>query len=82
MAKKPKSIEEAKRLASEIGRKIMLEAQQKKIAMQIQTGTAPTVQTVTADNLPAIRPPKPGSNKDTQKSRMTNLEMFKQELKQ
>jgi hypothetical protein len=84
--KKPVSIEEAKRLASEVGRKIMMEAQQKKVAMQIQTGTTstPTIASVsvTKDNLPTIRPPKPGSKRDAQKPKMSNLEMFKQELKQ
>jgi hypothetical protein len=32
--------------------------------------------------VPSNRPPKPGSNKVTQKTKMTNLEMFKEELKQ
>jgi hypothetical protein len=81
--KKPVSIEEAKRLASEVGRRIMLEAQQKKVAAQIQTtGSTPdATPTVTKDNLPTIRPPKPGAKKE-QKPKMSNLEMFKLELKQ
>lgn len=91
--KKPVSIEEAKRLASEVGRKILLEAQQKKVAAAIQTGThpvaaisheiLPTKESVSSkETISTARPPKPGSKKDNQKSRTTNLEQFKQELKQ
>jgi hypothetical protein len=61
----------------------MMEAQQKKIATAIQTGTGPAIPTLTnKDNLPTSRPPKPGSKKSTQKTKMTNLEQFKLELKQ
>jgi hypothetical protein len=80
--KKSISAEEARRLASEVGRKIMLEAQQKKVATAIQTGTAPVASVANKPALSTSRPPKPGSKKDVQKTKLTNLEQFKQELKQ
>ncbi|KAI6209760.1 hypothetical protein M3Y96_00254900 [Aphelenchoides besseyi] len=84
-SKKAIDPEEARRLASEIGRKIMLEAQQKKVASAIQLGgnPLPTVPPPQQQSVPVNRPPKPGSKKDaTGKSKMSNLAMFKEELKQ
>ncbi|KAI6192110.1 hypothetical protein M3Y97_00301000 [Aphelenchoides bicaudatus] len=83
-SKKPANSDEAKRLAGEVAKRIMLEAQQKKVAMQIQTGSGPTVTApaLNKESLPVNRPPKPGAKKDVQKTKMSNLEMFKQELKQ
>lgn len=81
-AKKPVNVEEAKRLASDVARKIVMEAQQKKVAAAIQIGSGPMAQTINKDNLPTSRPPKPGTNKAAQKSKMSNLEAFKLELQQ
>ncbi|KAI6229678.1 hypothetical protein M3Y99_01142800 [Aphelenchoides fujianensis] len=77
----PKAVnaEEARRLAAETARKIMLEAQQKKIASAIQLGgQAPSAAVSEKPAVPVNRPPKPGSKKDSK----SNLEAFKQELKQ
>lgn len=75
---KPIDVQEAKKHASEVGRRIILEAQQKKVASAIQYGVP-----LEAENgsVPANRPPKPGGRKE-QRSKKSNLEQFKEELKQ
>ncbi|CAD5229475.1 unnamed protein product [Bursaphelenchus okinawaensis] len=72
---KPVDPEKAKEIASKIGQRIILEAKQKKVASQIQLGGGNVVE----DG--AKRPPKPGTKKETS-TRKSNLEAFKEELKQ
>uniref|UniRef100_A0A1I7XVP8 RRM domain-containing protein n=1 Tax=Heterorhabditis bacteriophora TaxID=37862 RepID=A0A1I7XVP8_HETBA len=67
------SFEEAKRLAAEKARRMLEEAHKGK-------GPPPTVVPSTASR-PIQRPPRPGANKAVQKSKTSNLEAFKEELK-
>ncbi|CAD5234347.1 unnamed protein product [Bursaphelenchus xylophilus] len=69
----------AKELASKIGQRIIMEAKQKKVASQIQFGGGVTPGG--DDGAPINRPPKPGTKKETS-TRKSNLEAFKEELKQ
>ena len=70
------SLEMAKRIAEETAKKIMKEASSEK---PVKTEKPSRFEPVT----PAVeKPPKPGTKKVAEKSRLTNLEAFKEELKQ
>ena len=68
-APKPaQGFETARKIAEETAKKIMKEAVGEKAKP--------------AEPSPISRPPKPGTKKVVEKSRLTNLEAFKEELKQ
>ncbi|EYB83500.1 hypothetical protein Y032_0334g2840 [Ancylostoma ceylanicum] len=67
------SFEESKRLAAEKARRMLEEAHRGK-------GPPPQVIPSSASR-PVVRPPRPGAGRSVQKSKTSNLEAFKEELK-
>uniref|UniRef100_A0A914HYV2 U2 snRNP-associated SURP motif-containing protein n=1 Tax=Globodera rostochiensis TaxID=31243 RepID=A0A914HYV2_GLORO len=77
---KPPALETAKKIAEETAKKIMMEAADKTTQKPSSSTAQIPVPNVA---IPSVnKPPKPGTKKVVEKPRLSNLEAFKEELKQ